>query len=71
MCTINENHMMYGSSDMECDRQNFWSFWTIFCTFIPPRNPKNENFEKIKTRPGDIITLHMCTINKNDMMYGS
>ena len=30
MCTINENHMMYGSSDMDCDGQHFLSFWTIF-----------------------------------------
>ena len=22
-CTINDNHMMYGSWDMKCDRQNF------------------------------------------------
>ena len=30
---INDSHMMYGSSDMECNRQNFLSFWTIFCPF--------------------------------------
>ena len=33
MCTINDNHMIYGSWDMECDGQNFLSFWTIFYTF--------------------------------------
>ena len=33
MCTINDNLMMYGSWNVECDRQNFLSFWTIFCTF--------------------------------------
>ena len=33
ICTINDNHMMYGSWDMETNRQNFLSFWTIFCTF--------------------------------------
>ena len=31
MCTINDNHMMYGSWDMKCNRQKFLSFWTIFC----------------------------------------
>ena len=31
--TINDNHMMYGSWDMEHDRHNFLSFWTIFCFF--------------------------------------
>ena len=30
-CTINDNHMMYGSWDIECDGQNFLSFWTVFC----------------------------------------
>ena len=36
MSAINENHMMYDSWDMEHDRQNFFSFWTIFCPFTPP-----------------------------------
>ena len=34
---------------MECDRQNFFSFWNIFCPFTPSppfNNPKNQNFEK-------------------------
>ena len=34
ICTINDNHMMYGSWDMECNRQNFLSCVTIFCPFI-------------------------------------
>ena len=49
----------------------------IFCHFglffalLPPNNPKNQNFEKMKKTPGDIIILHMCTVNDNHMMYGS
>ena len=35
MCTINDNYMMYGSSDMERDRQNVLLFWTGFCPFTP------------------------------------
>ena len=42
-----------------------------FLPFYPPNNPKNQNFEKMKKTPGDIIILHMCTINDNHMMYGS
>ena len=42
MCTINENHMMYGSWDIGCDRQNFLSFWTIFCPFTPLKSWKIE-----------------------------
>ena len=47
---------MYGSWDIELDRLNFLSFWTIF---------------QMKKTPGDIITLHMCTIYDTSMMYGS
>ena len=79
MCTINDNHMMYGSWDMKRDGQNFLSFWTVFCHFTPlppprpspPNNPKNQNFEKLKKTPRDIIILYMCPINDNQMMYGS
>ena len=46
MCTINDSHMMYGSWDMECNRQNFLSFWTVFLLFYPTNNQKNKIFEK-------------------------
>ena len=69
MCILNYNHMMYGSWAMECEGQTFLSFWTIFCSFT--NNPKNENFEKMKKTPGDIIILHKCTMNNNHMMHGS
>ena len=36
MSIINKNHMMYGSWDMEHNRQNFFSFCTIFFPFTPP-----------------------------------
>ena len=61
ICTINENHIMYGSSDMEHDGQNFLSSWTIFCPFIPLTTQKNPNFVKMKKSPGDIIILHKST----------
>ena len=52
---------------------------TIFCHLgpffallpPPPIDPENQNFGKMKKMPGDIITLQMCTINDNYMMYGS
>ena len=43
MHTINENHIMYGSWDMECSRQNFFLFWTIFC-LLPPSQHRNPKF---------------------------
>ena len=58
ICTLNESHMMYGSRDTECDRQNFLSLWAIFCPFTP-NNLKNLNFEKMKKIPGDIIIFYV------------
>ena len=102
MCTINDNHMMNGSLDMECNEhnflwfltvflpfyhpnnpenmiydswdmerngQNFLSFWIIFCPFPPPKNLKNQNFEKIKKMCWDIIILHKCTKNHDQICY--
>ena len=63
--------MIFGFSDMECNRQHFLSFWTIFCPFtsLPPKNPKNQNFEKLKKKTGDIIILHKYTKNHDHMLY--
>ena len=60
--TANDNHMIYGSWDMERNRQNFFSLWTTFCPFTP-WHPENQNFDKMKKRPEDIIILQRCTIN--------
>ena len=70
MFTKNHNYMMYGSWDTEWDRQNFLSFWAIFCPFSPLTTQKIKIL-KLKKTPGDIIILHICTINDNHMMYGS
>ena len=35
LCTTNDDHMMYGSWNIEHNRQNFLSFRAIFCPFIP------------------------------------
>ena len=37
---------------------NFLSFWTIFCPFTPPNNPKNQNFEKIKKKQVEILSFY-------------
>ena len=47
MCTKNHDHVIYGSWEMECDRQSFSSFWVIFCHFT-------RNNKKKKKIPGDI-----------------
>ena len=57
MYTINHNHMMYSSWDMERDRQNFLSFWTGFCPFIPQRSKKSK-FWKNEKKPLEISLLY-------------
>ena len=64
MSTTNDDHMMYGSWDMVFNRQNLSSFWTILCPFT-------EKSKFWKKKPGDIVTLHLCTTNDNHMIYGS
>ena len=39
MCTINENHKMYGSREMECDRQNFCHFGSFYA-LLPHEQPE-------------------------------
>ena len=36
-----------------------------FLPFYPSNDPKNQNFVKMKKTPGNIITLHMYTINED------
>ena len=62
MCTINNNHTMYGSRDMEHG---------CFLPFYSPNDPENQNFEKLKKKPGDIIILHKCTKNHDHMLHCS
>ena len=67
MCTINVDHMIYGSWNIRCDRQKFLSFWAIFCPFSPLTTQKIKIL-KLKKTPGDIIILQICTINDNLLM---
>ena len=53
-------------------RQNFLSFWAIFCSFTlspSPNNPENQNFEKMKKASGDVIILNLCNKKHDQMMY--
>ena len=42
-----------------------------FLSFYSPNNPKNQNFEKMKQRPGYIIILEKCTKNHNHALHYS
>ena len=47
------------------------SHFGLFFALLPPNSPKKQNFEKTKKAPGDIIILHMCTKNYDQMTYNS
>ena len=58
--------LTYWAQDTE-----FFVIFHHFWHFYPPNNLKNQNFEKLKNAPGDVIILNTCSINYNHMMYGS
>ena len=70
LCIANNNHIMYGSWDMERDRQNFFIILDYFLPFHPLTTQKTK-IKKMKKNPGDIVILHRCAISDNQMMYGS
>ena len=68
MCTINQDHMMYGSWDIKCKGQRLCHYGPFFPPW-PSQQPKKSKLKKKK--PGDIIILHLCTTNDDHMMYDS
>ena len=55
---------------MEHNRE-FFVILDHFLPSYPTNNSENQDFEKMKKKPGDIIILHKCNTNDNHMMYGS
>ena len=60
--------MIYSSWSIECDRLILVIMGHFLPFHLPLKNPKNQNFEKMKTTSWDVIILHMCTKNHNHMM---
>ena len=51
MCIINDNYIMYGSWNMERDKQIFFSFLVAFLLFHPTNNGKIKILKKMKKSP--------------------
>ena len=68
-------HQKSWSYDILFLRYDAWQMYLLFfisryfLPFYPPNNPKV--LKKWKKMPGDIIILHMCTKNYDQMMYSS
>ena len=61
-CIVSE---IWSTADRICS--HFGSFFAL----LPPKQPENQNFEKMKKIQGDIIISHTCAINESHMIYGS
>ena len=61
MCTINDNHIMHGSWDMECNTY-FFVILDHFLPFSPLTTWKIKILKNWKEMPGHIIS-QMCTVN--------
>ena len=71
MCTINDNHMMYGSWDTSVTNKIFCHFGLIFLPLLPFQQPGKSKFWKNEKKAGYTTLLHKCTVNDDHMMYGS
>ena len=57
--------MMCGSEDIRPQqRTKLFVIFDNFLPFYPSKYPENHSFDKMKKILGDIIILHICTINK-------
>ena len=83
LCMCTKNHIISCTvSEIQSETGRIFCYFGLFLLFYPSNDPKNQNFETIKKRPGDtifytmkkrpgdIILLHMCIINEDNMMYG-
>ena len=74
LCTTNDDHIMYGSWDMERERQFFFVILDLFLTIYPPltlTTQKIKILKKMKKMLRNIVIIRKRTINDNHMMYGS
>ena len=63
-CTKNHDYMLYCFWDMVHDRCNcYFSFWAIFCPFMPVTTQKIKISKKNKKLLGDITILELCPKN--------
>ena len=67
LCNKKHDHMMYAYSDMEFSHRQYFVISGRFLLFCPTIDCEDLNSQKCKKTPGDIILLHVCTINQDHM----
>ena len=75
-CTKNHNHMMCDSWDTESARQNFLSFWAIFCPFTTWPAIMILKIKILKKKWNKCLEIlcfytYMCNISEDHIIYGS
>ena len=68
MCTINEDHMIYGSWNTKCHRQKFLSFLDIFCPYSPLTTHK---IKILKLKKNIWKYYHFTHLHHKLQSYGS
>ena len=72
--TTNDDHIMYGSWDMERERNFFLCHFGPVFDHLPPlplTTQKIKILKKMKKMFRNIVIIRKCTINDNHMTYGS
>ena len=59
MCTENHDHKKYSSRDTERDRQDFLSFWAIFCSSSPLTTQKMKSLKK-RNKYLEVWSFYTC-----------
>ena len=59
-CTMYDNHRMYGYWDIKHDKQDFLSFWTIFCPPCPPLTTQKIKILKKWKTSLEILSFYIC-----------
>ena len=67
-CTKNHNHMLYAPEKWRVTGAIVIFHFGLFFALLQPKKLKSK---KMKKTSGDIIILHMCSKNYDQMMYGS
>ena len=71
LCNNNLHDMIYSSWDWAWQTKigNYGSLFALLPSPLPPKHPKNQNFERMKKTAGYITILHKCTRNHNHRSY--
>ena len=67
----NHNHVMYASQSYDVcflrygvQQKELFVILGHYLGFYPPYNPENQNFEKMKKKPLEILSFYTCAVHE-------